>query len=134
MMGGMRALPLAVLVLLSSCLKKPKPDIPVYPDAMGMQSKGTMQSADMALFNNKWMTSASLGEVRAFYEKALLSRPGWKVEGDARELVVFTDGNLKPTGELMDLIDREKGGGLVTIMNAPDRTLIDIWQAFPVKK
>lgn len=135
MMRPMRALTLVVLLLgVSSCSKKPKPDIPVYPDAMGMQSKGTMQNATMFLFNNKWHTLASMGEVRGFYEKSLLARPGWKME-DARDRVVFTDENLRQVGELFELIDPARSGGYVELLNASDqRTLIDIWQGFPAPK
>ena len=126
----------AVVLLASGCKKAPKPDIPVYPDAQGLQSKGTMKDATMVLFNNKWTTLRTMGEVRVFYEQALLSRPGWKEDGaDSRERVVFTNGNMKPVGDLWGPIDATQSAGRVEIVNASDqRTMIDIWQSFPPPK
>lgn len=126
-------LSLAVLLLaVAACNKKPKPDIPPYPDAMGMQGKGTMQSATMMLFNNRWVTSASLPEVRGFYDKALLTRPGWKVETDLGDRLTYTDGNMKRMRDLYSSIDESKPGGYVEILIGNDRTVIDIWQALPI--
>ena len=50
----------AGLLLVCGCKKTVKPDIPVYPDAQGIQGAGTMKGPTTTLFNNRWTTLASV--------------------------------------------------------------------------
>ena len=131
-MKGLAIALVASVVLLAGCKKTPRPDIPVYPDARGIQGQGTIKLSGATLFNNNWVTVAEGYEVRKFYEDALLQRPGWTKSGNPTEHLVFTDGNMtSQDGRLYSPTDETKPGGLVEITIGGNQTLFQIWQSVP---
>jgi hypothetical protein len=118
---------LASGLLAAGCKKSLHPDLPIFPDAMGIKGKGTFDKPTLIVFNSLWTTSATLAEVRAFYEKA---RPEWRCQGDP-ERVVCDDGNMKQLGEVIWPVDEAKAGAYVEVTGAGNRTMFSVWQAKP---
>lgn len=123
------------VLILTGCRGGPKATLPVFPDARGLQGRGTINTPTVVLFNSRWETSATAGQVRQFYETALAGRPGLTLKGSFPERFTLTDGSMKEIeGEDYWPVDESRPGFAIAVLGAEARTLFALWESLPVKK
>ena len=125
---------LALWCLMSGCKPKVGMDIPYYPGAMPGQGS-TSADGDITLYHAKLMTSDFGHEIRAFYDAQMLPR-GWKKTMDSKEMLEWTDENLKrdSSGKSWAPIDPARPGGLIQATLGENQSVILIWQSVPKPK
>jgi hypothetical protein len=115
---------------LLSCKKHPKPTLPPLPDSNPMAAGDNIDLPETTIFHTMARYPGHANQVFAFYA-AELEKRGARQVGDT-----FADGNLVHSGGFgrngsATVKDPSQPGVWLGVVETPDSTTVDIWEAVP---